>query len=97
MTKEVYAKFRLSIDNRFRNEFSFVHYRKWGIMELWEGGRFTTAPPKLTATAGIDIWLNWEMVATYKSYAEAQALVYRLLKTAPTSLHGLEEYLVIGT
>ena len=94
--REVYEKFRLSIDNGFRNAFSYVHYRKWGVMELWEAGRYASAPPeRVTASMTIDIWFNWERVGSFKSYDMARGLVNKLRKTAPVSLHGLEQYLEI--
>lgn len=43
---EVFANFRISIDNGFRNEFSYVHYRRWGIVETWEGGRYSGKRPE---------------------------------------------------
>jgi len=94
-TREIFAKFRLSIDNGFRNEFSYVHYRRWGQMELWEGGRFTSEPPKSLAKARIEVWLNWENVGAYKSYDEARGMVRKLLLLAPVSLHDLAQYLDI--
>ena len=91
--KEIYAKFRLSIDNGFKNQFSYVHYRRWGQMELWEGGRFTSAPPSSTTTARIEVWFNWKLVGTYMSYEDARGAVRKLLRQAPVSLHDLEQYL----
>jgi hypothetical protein len=93
--REVFAKFRLSIDNGFRNEFSYVHYRRWGVMELWEGGRFRSEPSKPTAAACIEVWLNWAMVGTYKSYDDARGVVRKLLQEAPASLHDLEHYVAL--
>ena len=92
--REVFAKFRLSIDNGFRNEFSYVHYRRWGVMELWEGGRFRSAPSK-TPSACIEVWFNWELVGTYKSYDEARGVVRKLLQEAPVSLHDLAHYVAL--
>lgn len=45
--QEVYAKFRVSVDNGFRNEFSYVDYSRWGIIELWaaEATRPATRAP----------------------------------------------------
>ena len=93
---EVFAKFRLSIDNGFRGEFSYVHYRRWGVVELWEGGRFRQgAPTRITSATCIEIWLNWELMGTYRSYEEVRAKVVALLREAPVSLHDLAEYLAL--
>ncbi len=63
-------------------------------MELWEGGRFKGESPAIAPfNARIEVWFNWELVGAYKSYAEARAKVSALLKTAPTSLHDLVQYL----
>lgn len=65
-------------------------------MELWEGGRFTGEPPKRTvASQIIEVWFNWELIGSYRSYEEARGMVRRLLKTAPVSLHDLEVYLTL--
>jgi hypothetical protein len=93
--REVFAKFRLSIDNGFRNEFSYVHYRRWGAMELWEGGRYRSAPPKHAGTMCIEVWLNWALVGTYKSYDEARGVVRRLLQQSPVPLHDLAHYVTL--
>ena len=92
--REVFAKFRLSIDNGFRDEFSYVHYRRWGVMELWEGGRFRGTPSKQTSVC-IEVWFNWEMVGSYKSYEEARGVVRKLLQAAPVSLHDLAHYVAL--
>src|SRR5580765_8061623 len=92
--REVYANFRVSIDDGFRNEFSFVHYRRWGEIELWEGGRFRGPPPRRQQPSDcIEVWHNWELVGTFKSRSDAQALVRRLRATAPASLDELADYL----
>ena len=72
-----------------------MHYRRWGQMELWEGGRFTSELPKILTAARIEVWLDWNLVGAYKSYDEARGTVRRLLKQAPVSLHDLEQYLDI--
>lgn len=92
--RELYAKFRLSIDNGFRDEFSYVSYRRWGAMELWEGGRYRN-PSTSKTSACIEVWFNWELVGAYKSYDEARGTIRRLLLAAPASLHDLAQYLDI--
>ena len=96
-TREIYAKFRLSIDNGFRNEFSYVSYRRWGAMEVWEGGRYRNPcnPSTTKSGAGIEVWFNWELIGTYKSYDEARGMIGKLLLAAPAALHDLEQYLDI--
>lgn len=63
---------------------------------MWEGGRFRhEAPTRLTAATCIEIWLNWELVGTYRSYEEVRAKVATLLREARAPLHDLVEYLVV--
>lgn len=65
-------------------------------MELWEGGRFSNVPLLRAASntnTTIDVWLNWELVGSFKSYEMARSTVAKLLKTAPASLHDLAQYL----
>lgn len=96
MAREVYARFRVSVDNLFRAEFSYVEYRRWGVVELWEGGRICgAAPSRQRASDCIEVWHNWEQVGAYVRYADAQARVDELLKEAPAALHDLIEYLRI--
>jgi hypothetical protein len=80
----------------FRNEFSFVSYKKWGVMELWEGGRFSGEPPRRQrADACIEVWFNWSLHSTHKSYEAAERAIADLLKEAPAPLHDLADYLVL--
>ena len=91
---EAYARFRLSFDNLFKNQYAFVDYRKWGLIELWEGGRFSGLPPsRQTADQCIEVWHNWKLVGKHPSYSAARRQIEELLKTAPTSLHDLAGYL----
>ena len=39
VTVGTFANFRIAIDNEFRGEFSYVQYRRWGLLQVWEGGR----------------------------------------------------------
>jgi hypothetical protein len=90
---DVYANFRISVDDAFRNEFSFAHYRKWGAMELWEGCRVTgPRPTRQRATDRIEVWRNWELVGTYTSREQARAKVQELLSAAP-DLQDCRQYL----
>jgi hypothetical protein len=91
---EAYARFRLSFDNLFKNQYAFVDYRKWGLIELWEGGRFSSLPPsRQTADQCIEVWHNWKLVGKHSSYSGARWQIEELLKAAPTSLHDLVGYL----
>jgi hypothetical protein len=95
--REIYARFRIAMIDDFRDAFSYAHYRRWGQLELWEGGRYVGAPPaRQRPSDRIEIWLNWELVGAYRSRAEAQAHVRRLIDEAPASLYDLTEYLDIS-
>lgn len=94
--REIYARFRVSVDNLFRGEFSYVEYRRWGVVELWEGGRICTAPPtRQRAGDCIEIWHNYAQVGAHLRYADACAQVEELLREAPAPLHDLRAYLQI--
>lgn len=91
---EVYAKFRLSIVNGFRNEYAYVDYRRWGVMELWTGNRIRETPPKRQRPEDrIEVWFNWERVGSHTSYASAERQISEYLKLCPVSLGDLLEYM----
>lgn len=91
---QVFAKFRLSVDNGFRNEWSYVDYRRWGVMELWTGCRIREPPsPRQRPADRIEVWFNWELVGMHQSYASAQRQMDELLKLAPVNLGDLLSYL----
>ncbi len=92
--KEVYAKFRLSVDNNYRNEYSYVDYRRWGILEVWSAGRIKTHTPIVSAT-GIEVWLNYKLVHTFKDYGSASKKISQLKQLAPVDLEDLWYYLEI--
>lgn len=93
---ELFAKFRLSVDNGFRNEFSFVDYRRWGTTEIWSAGRFRGPPPaRMTSKMLIEIWFNWQLIATFASYSAAQAKLDEILLSAPVNLSDVRHYLDI--
>jgi len=94
--KETYAKFRVSVDNGFRNEFSYIDYRRWGIIELWEAGRITgSAPKRQRPDDVIEVWFNWELVGKYTSYKAAKKKLVELLSLAPVDLSDVLSYLEI--
>jgi hypothetical protein len=94
--RELYARFRLSVDNGFRNEYSYVSYRKWGVMEYWEGARITNdLPVRQIASTRIEIWLNWSLHSTHTSYEAAERVIAELMETAPGPMRDVEEYLVL--
>ncbi len=91
---EVYARFRLSVVNEFRNEYSFVDYRRWGLIELWSGCSTRGEPPKRQQPEDrIEVWFNWKRVGSYTSYAEAERTLREHLKLAPVSLGDWLHYL----
>ena len=98
MTEEnqIYARFRVSVDNGFRNEFSYIDYRKWGVVELWAAGRIKgPAPRRQRAEDRIEVWFNWELVGLFVSYKEAQRKVDELLLLTPVNLSDVKHYLRI--
>lgn len=91
---EQYARFRLSVFNEFRNEYAYVDYRRWGTIQLWSGSRTTGDPPlRQHAEHGIEVWFNWKLVGTYKSYAEVDHQLREHLKLASAPLDDLLHYL----
>lgn len=94
--REVYAKFRVSVDNGFRNEFSYVDYRRWGVVEVWAAGRIKGEPPRrVDRDQRIEVWFNWEIVGAYVSYREAKNKIDALLEESPVDLRDLVHYLEI--
>ena len=93
----MYARFRVSIDNGFRNEFSYIDYRRWGVVELWAAGRIKGPPPKRQrAEDRIEVWFNWAMVGEYTNYRAARAKVDELLSSAPVDLREFVHYLDVA-
>ena len=92
-----FANFRIAIDNEFRGEFSYVQYRRWGVLQLWEGGRYRTAAPK-RQRAEHRIWVHLDYGATgsFTSASDAAALVERLIAESPVGLDEWRHYLTIG-
>lgn len=92
---EIYAKFRLSIWNEFRSEYSYVDYRRWGVVELWAGSRIRWKPERSRQRPEdcIEVWFNWEKVGEYKSYAEVEKQLRAHLRLSPVHLGELLEYL----
>ncbi len=92
--KEVYAKFRLSVDNTYRNEYSYVDYRRWGILEVWSAGRIKTHA-LVIPTVGIEVWLDYRLIHTFKDYGSALKKISELKQLAPVNLDDLWCYLEI--
>jgi hypothetical protein len=92
---EIFAKFRLSIDNGFRDEYSYVDYRRWGVVELWSGCRVRGEPTtrRLRSEDRIEVWYNWALIGTHKSYADAGRQLREYLALAPVPLGELLDYL----
>jgi hypothetical protein len=90
----VFARYRIAVDNEFRNEFSFIDYHRWGILQVWNAGRFKGPRPRhQDRNAGIDVFCNYELVNTVKSNGEGNKLVKRLLAEAPVDLSEFAHYL----
>ena len=87
----------MSVDNAFRNEFSFIDYRRWGVVELWAAGRMSgAAPVRQRAQDRIEVWFNWSLVGEYTSYQAARRKLDELLELAPVDLSDLLHYLEPG-
>ena len=90
---EVFAKYRIAVENGFRNEFSFIDYRRWGVLQVWNAGRFTGPPPKRQdPKAVIDVFLNYDWIAECRSNADANRLIARLLAESPVNLGEFADY-----
>lgn len=97
VTVGTFASFRIAIDNEFRGEFSYVQYRRWGLLQVWEGGRYKTgAPKRQRADHRIWVHLNYGATGSFTSTREAAALVERLIALSPVSLDEWRHYLTIG-
>ena len=97
VTVGTFANFRIAIDNEFRGEFAYVQYRRWGLLQLWEGGRYKTgAPKRQRADHRIWVHLNYGATGSFTSAREAAALVERLIAAAPVNLDEWRHYLTIG-
>lgn len=82
------------MENDFRDEFTFVDYRRWGILETWSAGRVNGPPPKRSrAQDRITVYFNYDVVGRYTSYQEAQKQIDALLLQAPVKLDDLVHYL----
>lgn len=94
MKQEVFSKFRLSVDNKFRNEYSYIDYRRWGVLEVWTGNRVRGEPPKRQQPEDrIEVWFNWELLGLHKSYEEAEKQIKEHLALAPVPLDEFLHYL----
>lgn len=90
----MFVRYRIAVDNEFRNEFSFIDYRRWGILQVWNAGKFKGPLPRFQdRNAGIDVFFNYELVSTVKSNGEGNKLIKRLLAEAPIDLSEFAYYL----
>jgi len=96
--REVFARFRLEIEDDFRAEFTHVDYRRWGILEVWGVGRVTGPQPKRQRREDrITVWLNGQSLGAFTSRDEAMACARRALTLADVDLSDVAEGVINGS
>lgn len=91
---EVFARFRVAVDDEFRREYAFVDYRRWGKLESWSAGTFRTPrPARRSADDAILVYDRGELVGTYAARSDARSHVLSLLAHAPVDLSDLAHHL----
>lgn len=92
-------RYRIGIINDFKNNHSFVDYRKIGIdktLELWDGCIAGGSHRGFQlASDRIWIFLNFEQVGNTVSREEARGIIRKLLDDAPVDLSDLAFYLEV--
>lgn len=90
----MFVRYRISVDNAFRNEFAFIDYRRWGVLQVWSAGKFRGPPPPFQARdACISVYFNYELVREVRSNVEGNRVIQRLLSEAPVDLDEFAYYL----
>ena len=76
----------MAVVNDFRNETSFVDYRRYGTLQVWDAS-VTSGPRRpQRSTDRITVYLNFRPVGEFTETAAARALVKALLNQAPVDL-----------
>ena len=87
-------QYRVGVIDDFRNTFSFVDYRKYGELEVWDG--CTVGSPHRgyqLAPDAIFVFLNFKEVGRFKERGAAKGLITKLLHEAPVDLSDFAAYL----
>lgn len=88
-------KFRISIINDFKNSLSFIDYKEYGTLQIWDARKVKgTHRGYQTSEDNIGIFLNYNLIKTVKTKEEAEQLVKELLKQSPVNLLEFLDYLI---
>ena len=76
-------RYRIGIINDFQDSFSFISYKVYGRLEIYDASR--SAGNEKIQDAKIYVFLNLKKVGEFKSKSEAVSMVRRLIAEAPCS------------
>ncbi len=67
--------------NDFQDSFSFVDYKRYGALQLFDASLAKGENPDHTGE--IVVFLNYDIVGRFKSKQQARALIENLIREAP--------------
>ncbi len=89
------CRYRIGLIDDFRNEFSFVDYRDFGGLQVWNACRIGMAHRgHQLSDDSIHVFLNFKKVGIYQDRQAANTVLSRLLSAAPVDLAEFRSYLV---
>lgn len=85
--------YRIGIINDYKNEHSFIEYKRYGTLEIWNASK-SKGPMSShnTPEDGIHVFLNFTKLDVFKSKEEAQILINKLITESPVDI---TEYLEV--
>jgi hypothetical protein len=87
--------YRIGIIDDFNNSFSYVEYKKYGEMEIYNACK-TSCPHKgyQDREDAIHIFINFKKIGVFKIRTEANSTINRLIKESPVNLEQFIKYLI---
>ena len=87
--------YRIGVINDYRSSFSFIEYRKFGILESWSAGSFRDTHRGFEIKDDcISVFLNYQKVGVFKSKEQANQKIKELINKYQKELTDFEHYLI---
>jgi len=80
-------RYRISIRNDYRNSFAYVDFCDYGNLQIWNASKVSSIAGYAKATDCIGVYLNFELVGSYKEVALATSAIKKLILNSPVDLY----------
>lgn len=88
-------RYRIGIINDFKNSTSFIDYRVYGSLQIWDACNSSGENGSFCKSSdSIKLFLNFKPIGEFKTSQEVEIIIKRLIEESPVDLTDLKHHIL---